>query len=122
MDRYNSMFNVLMYWIDKTYPARIYPEQDVCQYTLPFRRQVATAVYSRQFFIGQRENPGLAPIDAQEGDVVGVLFGCAVPVLLRPEGDHYLLVGEVFVHGFMNGEAIELKEKGELEVRNFVMH
>jgi hypothetical protein len=42
-------------------------------------------------------------------DVVAVLFGCSVPVILRPRkgADGYELIGETFVHGITNGEAFE---------------
>jgi hypothetical protein len=42
-------------------------------------------------------------------DVVALLFGCSVPVILRPRkgADGYELVGETYVHGIMNGEAFE---------------
>lgn len=49
---------------------------------------------------------GLAPSDAQDNDRVCILAGCTVPVLLRPQGDHYRLIGETFIYGKMDGEAM----------------
>jgi hypothetical protein len=55
---------------------------------------------------------GLGPAAAREGDVVVVLFGGVVPFVLRPveredEEKCWRLVGECFVPGLMQGEAVE---------------
>lgn len=47
------------------------------------------------------------PPTAQEGDVIVVLFGAKVPYLLSPAlGEGYRLVGEAYLHGFMDGEVM----------------
>lgn len=56
----------------------------------------------------------LCPKVTQPGDVVCVLFGGKLPFCLRPLGDRYLLVGECYVHGLMNGEAMEMMSREEL--------
>ena len=56
----------------------------------------------------------LGPKVMQPGDVVCVLFGGKVPFCLRPLGDRYLLVGECYVHGLMNGEAMKMMNRQEL--------
>jgi hypothetical protein len=51
---------------------------------------------------------GLGPPLSKNGDFVCILYGCSVPVILRemsPKG-HYILVGEAYVHGKMDSEAI----------------
>ncbi|KAK3690464.1 heterokaryon incompatibility protein-domain-containing protein [Podospora appendiculata] len=57
---------------------------------------------------------GLGPAAMREGDVVVVLFGGVVPFVLRrvvdgdgEEGEGWRLVGECFVPGLMQGEAVE---------------
>lgn len=54
---------------------------------------------------------GLAPATAKKGDFVTVLLGAPVPYVLRPreggrEGNEYTLIGESYVYGVMDGEAI----------------
>ena len=48
---------------------------------------------------------------AQERDVICILYGCSVPVVLREitvKGETFWqLVGECYVHGKMDGEAME---------------
>ncbi|KAJ8124129.1 hypothetical protein ONZ43_g75 [Nemania bipapillata] len=50
---------------------------------------------------------GLGPPDMKEGDYVCILIGCSVPVILRDEGGPMKLIGESYVHGKMEGEAME---------------
>jgi hypothetical protein len=42
---------------------------------------------------------------AEPGDKIAILFGCRTPFIVRREADHFILIGECFVHGLMNGEA-----------------
>jgi hypothetical protein len=58
---------------------------------------------------------GLGPRDAQTGDHLSILLGCSVPVILRRVGSAesarvYKLVGECYVHGMMDGEALDFPE------------
>lgn len=58
---------------------------------------------------------GLGPPTMQEGDFVCILAGCTVPIILREmppeslgqEDGHMMFVGEAYVHGKMEGEAVE---------------
>ena len=60
--------------------------------------------YKRRFF-RSRKGMGLAPESALEGDQIWFLSGGSVPFLLRQLSDGiFRLVGECYVHGFMNGE------------------
>lgn len=53
------------------------------------------------------------PKTVRAGDVVCVLFGCDTPVVLRPVGNQYALVGPCYVEGLMDGEALDLVENGK---------
>lgn len=62
---------------------------------------------------------GLAPYGAREGDVVFVVRGIDVPLVLRADGDDkasYELIGDCYVQGVMEGEALEMRELVALEV------
>ncbi|KAK6829739.1 hypothetical protein PG987_010323 [Apiospora arundinis] len=61
----------------------------------------------------------LCPELAEEGDVVAVLMGHETSFILRPTGDDFLLVGECYVHGIMQGQALTKLEKGEAVLRDF---
>jgi len=62
----------------------------------------------RRFIITNKSYLGMAPFEAMAGDVVCIIFGCSVPVVLRwcPEKEAYSFVGECYLNGFMNGEAL----------------
>lgn len=95
-----------------------------------FLKRVQEVVWNRKFLLsqggeGQEEEKklfGLAPTGAQEGDIIVILFGCSVPVLLRekgpPEDRYYNFVGEVYIHGKMDGEALP-KRLPEFPYKNF---
>lgn len=63
---------------------------------------------------------------AREGDIVTVLDGAKVPVILRrcespasgDVGETFLVVGPAYVHGFMDGLAEELVQRGQLVKRD----
>ncbi len=64
---------------------------------------------------------GLVPPCFQVGDKICVLFGCSVPVILRKVGDHHIFIGESYVHGIMDGEAIKQMNDGDLSEEEFVL-
>jgi hypothetical protein len=51
---------------------------------------------------------GLAPENTQRNDIICILAGCTVPVVLRKcsNSPYYDLIGEAYVHGKMDGEAM----------------
>ncbi|KAL6791065.1 HET domain-containing protein [Trichoderma sp. SZMC 28012] len=61
----------------------------------------------------------LGPAVMEKGDVVCVLFGGKLPFCLRPVGKQYLLVGECYTHGLMEGEALDMMTRGECSEKEF---
>ena len=56
------------------------------------------------FFITQSGLFGCAISKIMPGDLICLGFGCAYPLILRPDGHRYLLKGHAYVHGIMYGE------------------
>jgi hypothetical protein len=50
---------------------------------------------------------GLRPKSLRVGDVVCVLLGAGASFILRAEDDYYLLGGECYVYGIMDGKAFQ---------------
>ncbi|KAH7304739.1 heterokaryon incompatibility protein-domain-containing protein [Stachybotrys elegans] len=82
-------------------------------------RWATSASDGRTFSITQGGYYVLGPAALEAGDVVCVLFGCKVPFCLRPVGKGYLLVGECYVHGLMNGEAMDMLAQDKLSENVF---
>jgi hypothetical protein len=68
----------------------------------------------RSFVITKHGRLGWCPHTCQEGDVISVLAGGRVPFVLRKCGENqYQLIGDAYIHGIMDGEAVEaLYNKG----------
>jgi hypothetical protein len=85
-------------------------------------RNMARAIYGRRFGLTFSEADdiycGLLPIPTKHGDRICILQRCAVPYVLRPIGDHYVLIGGCYIHGIMQGEVIEKGvEWKDIEIR-----
>lgn len=68
------------------------------------------AIERRRFFVTQAGFMALGPAETQVGDKVVVIHGAHVPFVLRKDvdgGGGHAVVGEVYVHGLMNGEALD---------------
>jgi hypothetical protein len=74
----------------------------------------------------------MTPYRALKGDLICVLLGCSIPVALRKRrgkrsekfaeelceaaGESYEFIGECYLHGFMNGEALDC---GDFKTEDF---
>ncbi len=57
---------------------------------------------------------------AQKGDIIVILYGCSVPLILRPRNEGgFMLIGGAYVYGIMQGEAIEWLKNGAYELEDF---
>ncbi len=71
--------------------------------------------HRRRALISKRMFMGLAPDKAQVGDLVVILFSGNVPYVLRPKPDGtYTFMGERYLHGTMDGEAMQMLDNGAL--------
>ncbi|TVY91155.1 Heterokaryon incompatibility protein 6,OR allele [Lachnellula willkommii] len=55
----------------------------------------------------------------RSGDLVAIVFGCSTPMIIRPMGKWFLVVGEAYVQGIMDGEAMEVLETGKAKIQSF---
>ncbi|KAL8911357.1 MAG: hypothetical protein Q9171_003451 [Xanthocarpia ochracea] len=62
---------------------------------------------------------GTAPLHARLGDKIAVLSNCDMPMVLRPNGQHYEVVGSCFVEGLMKGEVAAGIEQGLYQMEKF---
>lgn len=64
----------------------------------------------RVLFVTTTGFVGLAPHSVRGGDLVYIILGANIPFVLRPRPNNvdFELVGEAYVQGIMQGEAIEM--------------
>jgi hypothetical protein len=66
-------------------------------------------------YLTYRGYVGMGPLQTQPGDVVAVFLGAKLPYILRARGEErYLLVGEAYCDGIMDGEAMSQLPKQTL--------
>ena len=93
-----------------------------------FAQTAQATVWDRRLIrTGKHSFLGLAPQATQHQDIVAILYGLSVPVVLRRihgtrDGDNvFILVGECFIYGMMDGEALKFKEVHGIQDQTFVL-
>jgi hypothetical protein len=90
---------------------------------------VREMVMERRFMLTRRGYLGWVPDNALDngeenhariGDLVAIVFGCSTPLIIRPREERFIVVGEAYVQGFMNGEALRLIDGDKCEVQSFL--
>lgn len=62
---------------------------------------------------------GLVPELTELEDKICILSGASVPFVLRQEGNHWVLVGESYIHGIMDGKAVSTFKASGREIEIF---
>lgn len=74
----------------------------------------------RKVCLTQHNLLGLVPSTSQRGDFIAIMRSLKHPVVLRPVTDsQYLLIGECYIHGFMDNQASLLIEEHNIKVDKF---
>ena len=75
-----------------------------------FHISFTEACIGRRFFVTKKGYFGIGPAELEEGDEIYILAGGKHPFALRPsfgtQPDTFELVGDCYVHGIMDGEAV----------------
>jgi len=73
-----------------------------------YQKTMKATSYIMNFCITKRKLAGYLERRSQEGDVICIFAGSTVPHIIRklPNG-YYQLVGEAYIHGIMDGEAMD---------------
>ena len=64
---------------------------------------------------------GAAVEQSQKTDMIYVLMGCSIPVILRKtaRSNEFRFVGECYWHGFMDGEALAMRDGEKVTAHEF---
>jgi hypothetical protein len=76
---------------------------------------------NRRLFKTENEDFGLGPESMREGDVIVVLFGGDAPLVLRPNDESYLFIGQAYVDDLMQGQLIDAMEAGTAHEQEFCL-
>lgn len=77
-----------------------------------FWRRAQAVIWDRSSIKTRQGRLGIAPSHAEIGDCICILFGCNVPILLRKDlFGTYQLVGESYIYGIMDGEALDVRDR-----------
>ena len=94
--------------------GRLIKDPDSPSLVVEFLKRVQGIVWNRLLLRSKTKKLfGLGPQGTEIGDLICILYGCSVPVILRPhkpiqdsdEISHYEVVGESYIYGMMDGEA-----------------
>ncbi|KAK4555648.1 hypothetical protein LTR86_007401 [Recurvomyces mirabilis] len=90
-----------------------------------FLKRIQAVVWNRRVFLSSGRSTlrndllGLAPRNACVNDRICMIYGCSVPVILRPHQSGqrtcYILVGEAYVDGIMDGQLIQAQSSQSLQ-------
>jgi hypothetical protein len=79
-------------------------------------------LYDSEAISSQKGYYGMASKEAQEGDLICILFGGEVSFVLRLNGDgRYRMIGGCYVYSIVNGEAMRKVEAGRILLQDFVI-
>ncbi|KAH8765275.1 heterokaryon incompatibility protein-domain-containing protein [Hyaloscypha sp. PMI_1271] len=76
-----------------------------------FCGEIGAKACGRKPFVTKKGHLGLGLDHIEPGDAVAVVIGCQVPFVLRKSmGERYKIIGEAYVDGIMDGEAVVGRE------------
>lgn len=75
-------------------------------------RTRALEMVDKRPYLSHQGYVGMGPLITQSEDVIAIFLGARLPYILRPQGgDRYLLLGEAYCDGIMNGEIMSQRSK-----------
>lgn len=81
---------------------------------------IAGAISGRRLAVTNKFYFSLVPTTAKRGDKVCVLYGFAVPFILPKVTEHYILIGDCYIHGLMQGETLTANPPPTIQ--NIILH
>lgn len=80
------------------------------QHIARYDQAVLVASENRCFFSTTSGHVGIGPKVILPGDIVAIIYGSRMPFVLRQSGEYYRMLGDSYVHGIMDGEAVPVGE------------
>ena len=64
---------------------------------------------------------GLAVAATEPKDRICILVGCKTPLILRPQGKYFRVIGECYIHGIMRGEIAKDIKDAQLQMEEILL-
>ena len=75
-----------------------------------FHSILASPTRNRLVAVTKKNRSCLVPIVAKIGDKIAIILRGNLSCILRPEGHHFILISEAYVHGIMHGAEVEISD------------
>jgi hypothetical protein len=121
-DHIDSYYNMKRVWGLIANRAMTFPEvASGGVSTLTFMEAVTFACSGRRYFSTKNGRVGLGPADIEPGDLVCVFLSGPTPYIIRQSqrNSNYKFLGESYVHGLMNSEALDMMDQGVVQSETF---
>ena len=83
---------------------------------------LAVEIFVSRFPVGSVEDHLIfSPHLVETGDDICILLGCNYPVVLRPEGPFYRVVGECYIYDLKDGETMGWLDSGKCRLETFTL-
>ncbi|KAF2461814.1 hypothetical protein BDY21DRAFT_359866 [Lineolata rhizophorae] len=112
-------FNILGSNFRCFFPGKPAPEFNAIDIVAKLR--ASARVLERTLITTERGYLGSTLMMVRRGDTVLVVPGCTFPVLVRPKGEHYRVIGECYVEGLMEGEAMKWLDEEECKLEEILL-
>ena len=98
------------------------PTDPRCDHILEAQKRIKPTADDRRLCLSSQGRIGWVPKKGKEGDVIAVAIGSETPIVLRRRGEReYEVVGACYVHGIMDGEALDNERlKTEMDVLRLI--
>ncbi|CZR69630.1 uncharacterized protein PAC_19530 [Phialocephala subalpina] len=117
LDLWRENFNVP----DNEHPHQVPRDQQLRALRRSMLEVFYRSIEEMRFVVLHEGYIGLAPGNVRVGDLVCIIFGCRLPVVLRKEDGRYIFIGSCYVHGIMDGEAMDQFQGGKLKGETFIL-
>lgn len=83
--------------------------------------RVSDVMGGRMIVTTERGFLGCAIVEARHGDLVYVFEGCSIPVILRPRGQYFEVIGECFMDSYATAQIGRLVQRREISKEDITL-
>lgn len=108
-----------IYWVPGKNGIQEFCEEHALAAYIKLLDKLDFVLRDRCIFCARNGWIGVGPNGMRKGDLVYILKDCPLPVLLRPEDDHFLLPGTTLIHGLRDGEMMAESDRRSTSIQEF---